>query len=565
VPGAAEWYKQGTGMRGRMPSLRRTRRRWIALPVLLLALLLPVASAQAALSLGSGVAAPANPQAGAHSNFNLSFQITGPDHIRNLVTELPPGLVGAPTSAGLCTMAQLNAGTCPANSTIGSASSDVTVTLAGPLSVPLTATGGVFNMVPQGSDPATLGIRLTALPSNPAITSDPVILIGHASARKSDFGLNTTILDIPETSGLSILGNPAPPSQVHIDSTSLTLNSSFITNPTSCGTKTTRITATSYEGDSQTLTPTFNSTGCQNEAYHPNFALTLDMSKDAAHIGHPDLTTAVTQGSGEANSKRVEAILPKTLQPNNAALINQCPLANFQAGTCPANTQVGSAVASTPLLFQALAGPVYLTRNPTPGQLPQIGLDLKGPLPAQIIGNVTPTAEFRLDNVFGDVAPGLPDVPLSLFKLTFDGGPNGLITATKAVCNGGDNHFDAVFDSWGGQHLTQTGQSNLIGCGFASRLSKHRCKGKKLTDVGTKRANTIRGTRKRDVINGLGGNDKIIGLKGNDLLCGGGGKDKLVGGPGKDKLFGGPGRDTLIGGPGKDKLAGGKGKDRQRQ
>jgi RTX calcium-binding nonapeptide repeat (4 copies) len=538
----------------------------IAFSAVLLVALLPAASAQAALSLANGVAAPASTQAGAHTNFTLSFDISGPDHIKNLVTELPAGLVGNPTSAGLCTTAQLNAGTCPANSVIGTASSNVTVSLPiPPFTVPLTATGNVFNMVPQGSDPATLGIRLVAIQSNPAINSDPVILIGHASARKSDFGLNTTILDIPQTAGLSILGMPASSSQVHIDSTALTLNSSFITNPTSCGTKTTRITATSYEGDTQTLSPTFTSTGCENEAYHPNFALTLDMSKDAAHVGHPDLTTAVTQGTGEANSKRVEAILPKTLQPNNAALINQCPLANFQAGTCPANTQVGSAVAATPLLFQALSGPVYLTRNPTAGALPQIGLDLKGPLPAQIIGNVTPTAEFRLDNVFGDVAPGLPDVPLSLFKLTFDGGTNGLITATKAVCGGGDNHFDAIFDSWGGQHLAQTGNATLKGCDFARRISKFRCKGKKLTDVGSKRANTIRGTRKRDVINGLGGNDKIIGLKGNDLLCGGGGKDKISGGPGKDKLFGGAGKDTLVGGGGKDKLAGGAGKDLQKQ
>jgi hemolysin type calcium-binding protein len=537
----------------------------IALTAVLLIALLPAASAQAALSLANGVAAPANPQAGAHSDFNLSFQITGPDHIQNLVTELPPGLVGSPTSAGLCTTAQLNSNTCPANSVIGSASSQVTVTVAGPLTVPLNPSGNVYNMVPQGSDPATLGIRLDAIPPNMGVNSDPVILIGHASARKSDFGLNTTILDIPQMAGVSIFGSPAPSSQVHIDSTTLKLNSSFMTNPTSCGTKTTRITATSYEGDTQTLSPTFNSTGCENEAYHPNFALTLDMSKDAAHVGHPDLTTAVTQGTGEANSKRVEAILPKTLQPNNAALINQCPLANFQAGTCPANTKVGSAVAVTPLLFQALSGPVYLTRNPTTGSLPQIGLDLKGPLPAQIIGNVTPTAQFRLDNVFGDVAPGLPDVPLSLFKLTFDGGTNGLITATKAVCGGGDNHFDAIFDSWGGQHLAQTGNATLKGCDFARRISKFRCKGKKLTDVGSKRANTIRGTRKRDVVNGLGGNDKIIGLKGNDLLCGGGGKDKISGGPGKDKLFGGAGKDTLVGGGGKDKLAGGAGKDLQKQ
>ena len=156
-------------------------------------------------------------------------------------------------------------------------------------------------------------------------------------------------------------------------------------------------------------------------------------------------------------------------------------------------------------------------------------------------------------------------MPLTQFRLTFNGGDDGLITATHAVCGGGNNTFNAVFDSYGGQHVTQSGAPTIKGCAFAKRLAKSRCQHKKLTDVGTKHRDTIRGTKKRDVINGRGGPDRIVGLKGNDLLCGGKGKDKIKGGPGKDTLVGGAGKDALVGGPGKDKLAGGAGKDRQRQ
>ena len=541
-----------------MPA-RFAARCWIALPLVLLGTLVTAASAQAALNLQNPVAAPADTNAGHHSNFTLSFNIAGTDHIKNLVTELPAGLVGNPQAAGFCVPVALTNGTCPGNSVIGNAQSDVTVTLLSPLpaTVPLTATGNVYNMIPQGSDPATLGIRLTALPSNPLITSDPVILIGHASARSSDFGLNTTLLDIPETSGVSVLGNPLPPSQVHIDSTSLTLRGAgpqFMTNPTSCGTKTTRITGTSYEGDTQTVTASFNSINCQNQKFSPHLGVTIDMSKDKAHILNPDLTTEITQGLDEANQKRVEAILPNTVQANNAALNNQCdpslfPLDPTLPQSCPANTQVGTAVARTPLLSQPLQGPVYLIKNV--GLLPRVGLDLKGPLPARIMGNATPTPDLRLDNVFGDIPPGLPDVPLSSFKLTFGGGPGGLIVATDAACEG-PSQYNAIFDSFGGQHVTQQSNAKVIGCGFKNRLLKGRCDHKKLTDVGTKHRDTIRGTKKRDVINGLGGNDKIIGLKGNDLLCGGKGKDKILGGPGTDALFGGAGKDKLAGGPGKD-------------
>ncbi len=554
-----------------MPA-RFAARRWIALPLVLLGALLPAASAQAALDLTSPVAAPDNTNAGAHSNFNLSFNISGTDHIKNLVTELPPGLVGAPTAAGYCVPAQLMNNACPANSVIGNASSNVTATVANPLplTLPLTATGNVYNMIPQGSDPATLGIVLTALPANPVVSSDPVILIGHASARSTDFGLNTTILDIPQTAGLTLLGNIHQSSPVHIDSTSLTLRGAspqFMTNPTSCGTKTTRITGTSYEGDTQTVTASWNSVNCGAERYNPNLGVTIDLTGDAAHIVNPDLTTDVTQGLDEANSKRVEAILPSALAANNDTLNHQCPATSFSLDpavpqSCPSSTQVGTAVAKTPLLSQPLQGPVYLIQSA--GLLPKVGLDLKGPLPARILGDATPTADFRLDNVFGTEGPGLPDVPLSSFKLTFTGGHGGLIVAKNEVCDGPDP-YNAVFDSFGGQHVTQQSNAKVIGCGFANRLKKGRCDHHKLTDVGTKHRDRIRGTKKRDVINGLGGNDKIIGLKGNDLLCGGKGKDKLSGGAGKDKLFGGKGKDKLFGGKGKDKLAGGPGKDKQKQ
>lgn len=538
--------------------MRSTAGRWGAFLLVLPALLLPAASAQASFSLSGVSAAPASTQAGAHTNFTLSYDTPGDEDIRNLVTALPPGLVGNPQAGGpngFCSPAALNAGTCPTSSNIGTASSTVQ---APPLPLPLSASGNVFNMIPQGNDPATLGIRLTSSPN----LTQPVILIGHASARSSDFGLNTTITDIPNMASVNGINT-----HIHITQTSLTLNASFITNPTSCGTKTTNLTATSYNGTVATGSASFNSTGCANQAFAPSLAMTIDFSKGGEFLDNPDLTTEITQPINQANQKRVEAILPSTVQANNNTLNFQCPAAAFPLDpaipqSCAANTQIGTAVARTPLLSKPLTGAVYLIQNP--GVLPRVGLDLKGPLPARIIGNATPTSEFRLDNVFGDIPPGLPDVPLSQFRLTFGGGKGGLIVATKKVCQG-PNTYNAVFDSFGGQHTTQQANAKVIGCNLKKAFAKGRCAHKKLTDVGTNHHDVIKGTKKRDVIDGRGGADKIVGLKGNDLLCGGKGKDKISGGPGKDRLFGDAGKDKLVGGAGKDKLVGGKGKDRVRQ
>ena len=96
-------------------------------------MLLPAASAQAAFGTQRRLG-----RAGQHPGrraleLHLSFDHHGDEDIKNLVTELPPGLVGNPQSAGFCVPTQLSAGTCPANSVIGNAQSNVTATL--PISV----------------------------------------------------------------------------------------------------------------------------------------------------------------------------------------------------------------------------------------------------------------------------------------------------------------------------------------------------------------------------------------------------------------------------------------------
>ena len=71
-----------------------------------------------------------------------------------------------------------------------------------------------------------------------------------------------------------------------------------------------------------------------------------------------------------------------------------------------------------------------------------------------------------------------------------------------------------------------------------------RCFGKRVTKVGTAKANILRGTKRADVIAGLGGPDKLTGGAGTDRLCGDAGDDVIDGGPGTDRIDGGPGFDV---------------------
>jgi hypothetical protein len=89
-----------------------------------------------------------------------------------------------------------------------------------------------------------------------------------------------------------------------------------------------------------------------------------------------------------------------------------------------------------------------------------------------------------------------------------------------------------------------------------------RCRGRRVTMVGTQDPNRLFGNRRRDVILARGGRDRIRGGRSSDTLCAGAGPDLAFGGGGRDLLLGGAGPDRLVGGPGRDRLIGGPGVDR---
>src|SRR5206468_1070735 len=119
------------------------------------------ASAQA-LSFSGNTAKPTSLQAGAHSNFNIHVGFAGGDSVKDLVIALPPGEVGDPNATPFCSTAALNADSCPSNTVVGSASTNIT--LLGLLPSPLPVTGNVYNVQPQVGEPARFGIALHALP-----------------------------------------------------------------------------------------------------------------------------------------------------------------------------------------------------------------------------------------------------------------------------------------------------------------------------------------------------------------------------------------------------------------
>jgi hypothetical protein len=403
--------------------------------------------ATAAYEVTNVVAGPASDQAGANSDFSISFDLSG-GQAKDLVIHLPPGLVGNPLATATCTEQQLTADACPAASAVGTITNDVT-SVGGVL--PLTANGTIYNVVPRQGEPARFGFVLSAPPA------DKIVLQSPASLRPSDFGLDTTLTNLPQNA--TVLGLPVG---ITITAVQLTLKGQvgtpakgFLRNPTSCGTHTVGIDATDYAGEAGHGEDTFDTTNCAALPFSPQFSAEITQS---GPLSKPvEVSTSIKQTIAEAGLKRAVVTLPPELGPNGTAFSNTCAEADFQAGNCPAASIVGSARAASPLQSEPLTGPVALLTPPI-GGLPILGLDLRGALALKLEGAIGLDAT-NVDALRNQVTfDGLPDIPISDFTLTFDGGTGGLNLATRDACTPPAFGFDTTFDSHSG--LTTSGETN---------------------------------------------------------------------------------------------------------
>ena len=405
--------------------------------------------ALAAYEVTNVAAGPASDLAGANSDFSISFDLAG-GQARDLVIHLPPGLVGNPLATTTCTEDQLNADNCPAASAVGTIANNVTILGA----VPQTANGIIYNVVPHQGEPARFGFVLNAPPAAKIVLQSP------ASLRPSDLGLDTTLKNLPQNALVG--GLPVP---ITINGVQLTLKGQvgkpakgFLRNPTSCGTHTVAIDATDYADETGHGEDTFDTTNCAALPFDPQLSATI---KRVGSVNDPvKLSTTISQTATEAGLQTATVILPAQVAANSSVLTKTCPEAAFQAGTCPADTIVGTARAESPLQAQALTGDVALVEPPGGlGGLPLLGVDLRGALALKLKGVISLEAGPPLRSKV--TFDGLPDIPISAFTLTFRGGEGGL---NSVFCNEplpSELTFNSSFTSYSGAMTSPTAKAPI--------------------------------------------------------------------------------------------------------
>jgi hypothetical protein len=359
-----------------------------------------------------------NPKAGAFSPFTL--RVTRSDdaqqNVSRISATLPEGMLAKLAGVPLCSDPDAAAANCPEASKVG----DTTVGVgAGP--------DPVFAPEP-GRDP-------TALYMGGPYNGAPYSLIAEVPAQAGPFDLGVVVLRNalrvnPRTAQVTAVSDPLPqflqgvPIQyrdirVDVDRPNFTLN------PTSCEATSVNGTIDSIAGQAAQVSDRFKVGECRRLGFKPGLKLTLEGRKQRSD--YPALTAVMNARPGDANIDHVSVALPRSefLAQNHIRTV--CTRVQFAADQCPQGSIYGRAEATTPLLDQPLAGPVYLRSSDNP--LPDLVAALKGPIEIELVG--------RIDSFNSGIRTSfdvVPDAPVNRFTLRMQGGKKGLLENSRNLC-----------------------------------------------------------------------------------------------------------------------------------
>lgn len=371
-------------------------------------------------------AATANPRAGAVAPFTAT--LVRPDRNQYLSSArvvTPPGLAGMISQVGECSNAQAAAGTCPADSRIGTAT-----TTAGAGSEPFRLSGPVY--LTEGYKGAPFGM----------------VVVIRAIAGPYDLGtviVRQSIFVDPEDAHITVVSDPFPRIldgvPIRLRQVDVALDTpGFAFNPTSCGAKEVKATLYPTEGAAVDRSSSFTLGACEALGFTPKMKMQLVGPRQTRFEGHPALHTTVEAPKGQANIGKVRVALPPALalDPKNSQKV--CSVADAAKADCPTNTRIGFAKAISPALDGPLQGPVYFVQgirtDPTTGNqirtLPSLLAKLRGEIAINLRGT-TAVEGRRLVSNFDRV----PDAPISDFRLNLRGGKTGplVVSARRGICD----------------------------------------------------------------------------------------------------------------------------------
>jgi hypothetical protein len=410
---------------------------------------------------------------------------------KDVIVDLPPGLVGSVAGVSECTATELANGTggtnpeplCPSTAQIG------ILTIRTDLGE--TAPAPVFNMAPPAGVPARFGIN---------VGGDMILFDSSLARSAGTYHLRVSSTDVPQAlaidgNTITLWGVPSDPSH---DSqracpgqsnpgiggptcTSGVPAKAFFRLPTSCTGSTGLLTTVAadswvHPGDFKHASflshdlpgypaapgswgPQHGTDGCESVPFEPQL---VAQPPAGAKAGEPtgltvDVTIPQSDDAGtiaQADLKKAVVTLPAGVRvsPSSADGLGACTSAQIalestEPPTCPDSSKLGTVKIETPLLDEAATGYVYLA---TPYDNPFDSL-VAVYLVASVRGVVIKVpGQVAMDPVTGQITSTFddnPQLPFSRLHLEFNSGARAPLVA-PAACDTYTTH--AVLEGWNG-------------------------------------------------------------------------------------------------------------------
>lgn len=392
-------------------------------------------------------AGTANPVAGSATAFTLAFSREDADELlRTIDVSLPAGLIPKIGRVPLCAEARAAAGTCGEESRVGGAQ-----TTAGAGSQPYGLPGRVYVAGPYRGAPYSLAIVVPAV--------------------AGPFDLGTVVVRAavhvhPRTAALRVVSDPLPtilqgiPLQIRSVRVAID-RPDFMLNPTSCAERRIGAAIGAADGAVANAGSRFQVGDCAALRYTPRLAVRVGGRGQVGANRATSLTATLTQPAAQAASRSVQLLLPRTLNARLKVVRKACTQGAYDAGSCGARANVGSASATTPLLKAPLRGAVYMVRTPA-RKLPDLVVQLRGEVSIDLVGKVTVSRDLRLTATFDTI----PDVPLTRFRLTLPAS-NSPVSTVASLCTKAAKRAVAVqtLRAQNGTVLKRHQRLSIAGCG----------------------------------------------------------------------------------------------------
>jgi hypothetical protein len=439
-------------------------------------------------SFNAGTTGPTATNAGAFTKFSLTFGREDREQdLSGVEVHLPLGLVGKIAAVKQCGEAEVraaerNEGECPAESQIGTAT-------AGAGSGPhpfFDDKGKVYLTGPYNGGP--FGVAVVT----PAVAGP--FNLGNIVVRAA-------IMVDPNTAAVTTVSDPLPQLkdgvQLRVRKVYVEVNNpGFMLNPTNCKRQQVSATLTSARNASAQVSSPFGIGGCGNLPFHPEF--TAEVGGHGSRANGTSFVVKVKSAPGQANIAKTYLQLPLELPSRLTTIQKACLAAVFEANpaSCGEGSNIGMAIAHTPLLKNPLVGPAYLVSHGN-AAFPDVEFVLQGEGITIILDGKTDIKKGITYSRFET----LPDAPVSTFETVLPAGPHSALTTNVPES---DNYslcktslvMPTEITGQNGAVIKQNTKIALAGCAAAKatvKIAKVKVKGNTLlVTVTTTATGTVR-------------------------------------------------------------------------